>query len=208
MKGQIAIIADKINSITESAEQLKSYGLNVEMYEDFEPCLSDILQGTAFDAIVAEHNPPRFDAVKVSRVVVSEHGYHIPFIVVAVEDFRQEKGKLSLSPGVFSVHISPVDPLQISQVTTQAAAQRQLFAVIEQLSTEFKKLRETADTLNNALAPFQTNTDGGISIDDRLRQSKEALRGRDIEKELNRSSEAFSDILIKSEKIRKFTLKS
>lgn len=210
MKGQIAIIGNELSSLKESAEQLTSYGLNVEVFSEFEPCLSEIIQGVVYDAIVAEYAPPRFDAVKMSRTVVSEHGYHIPFILVADQNFKQEKGRLSLAPGVFSVHIAPVDPLQISQVTTQAAAQRQLFSVIEQMTSEHRKLMNIASTLKDAIDPLITsiNSDDTTAIDEQLRQSREKLRGRDITKELQRSQETFSEILTKSEKIRKFTLKS
>lgn len=209
MRGNVSIIGPNIPILTACAETLRNFGLNVEHFESFDPFIRDALQGTDYDAVLALHSPPDIDILKESQTIVQEHRQHIPFVIVVPDSLNELKGKISLSPGVFSIHSSSASEGQISHSVVQAAAQKQLFRLIEAMANEHRKLASLAHTLVSATNQLYSLHDENVrETSDLIQSSLQKLRGRDPEKELEKSELAQAEILGRTEKIRRLLLKN
>lgn len=209
MRSRIAIIGPEVTASSSYAQTLRNFGVHSEPFPTFDAFLSDVLQGASFDAVIAWHAPPDSDILTDCSSIVEEHGQDIPVVIIIPDELKDLQNKVALTPGIFSMHTSSSDANLVCHSVIQASAQRQLLKIIQSLSLEQKKLAVLARDLISITSELRgIGNKGGDVIERFISASFERFRGRDPEKELQKSEILLADSLGQVERIRRLILKT
>jgi DNA-binding NtrC family response regulator len=190
MKGTVFVVGSEDETLEKCSTNLTGYGFKVEPFTTFESCLNDILQGSSPDVLLIKHEPPAVDALIYGQQLTDEHKLSIPMVMLAAEELRPESSRLASAQGIFAIHFGPIIAQQVANSVTQAAVQKQLLNIAQNLLNENQKLLGNFEILVHASELMDQLKDPDASSEDTdsmLQAFRQKIRGRDFHQELDKA---------------------
>ncbi|MFW7379073.1 MAG: hypothetical protein ACOH5I_09730 [Oligoflexus sp.] len=212
MKGKLVTIGPENDVMNRFVSGLTAFGFKLESYVKADACVNDIVQGFDPDAILIFQQPPDYDAKILGQLLSEEHKFFIPIIVLFESLTIEQLGRLSASPGIYSLFDVNSEIQLINNCMMHASSHKQLFRISQQLLGEGARLTETLETVNEATSGFQTANDEndlteGHRAVELIKNFRALMRGRDLSIEHSKALKFFENYTGKIEKLRKLSMK-